>query len=135
MDTSSYSREPIRYPQLQVLDIIQEAVSIRAEYANRVLNQINTGCLRLAVMAGEYPWHCHPHSDELFLVVEGRLTIELANGRSLTLDPWQAVTLPAGVVHRTRADVRTVNLCLKNAETFASNSTGTPAGPATVQCD
>jgi mannose-6-phosphate isomerase-like protein (cupin superfamily) len=113
MDASSYTREPVQYPPLRVFDVTQEAGNIQSEYRNVVLNRINGGCLRLAVMTGEYPWHSHPHSDELFLVVQGRLTIELWDGRSLSLEPWQAVTIPAGTVHRTRAEVRTVNLCFE----------------------
>ena len=113
MDASSYTREPVQYPPLRVFDVTQEAANIQSEYRNVVLNRINGGCLRLAVMTGEYPWHSHPHSDELFLVVQGRLTIELWDGRSLSLEPWQAVTIPAGTVHRTRAEVRTVNLCFE----------------------
>jgi mannose-6-phosphate isomerase-like protein (cupin superfamily) len=113
MDADRYISEPVQYPPLRVFDVTQEAASIRSEYRNVVLNRINGACLRLAVMTGEYPWHSHPHSDELFLVVQGRLTIELADGRSLTLEPWQAVTIPAGTVHRTRAGVRTVNLCFE----------------------
>jgi mannose-6-phosphate isomerase-like protein (cupin superfamily) len=113
MDPSSYVSEPILYPSLRVFDVKQEAVDISTEYRNVVLNRMNGGCLRLAVMSGEYTWHSHPHSDELFLVVEGSLVIELSDGRSLTLGPWQAVTVPAGTVHRTRAEVRTVNLCFE----------------------
>jgi len=114
MDANSYAREPVQYPPLRVIDVMQEAVGIQSEYRNVVLNQVNDGCLRLAVMSGEYPWHRHPKSDELFLVVEGRLTIELADGRTLTLEPWQAITVPAGTVHRTRAETRTVNLCFED---------------------
>ena len=130
MDASSYIREPVQYPPLRIFDVTQEAASIRSEYRNVVLNRINGGCLRLAVMTGDYPWHSHPHSDELFLVVEGRLTIELSDGRSLTLDPWQAVTIPAGTVHRTRAEVRTVNLCFEElaAETVFLERDA-PGGP------
>lgn len=113
MDANSYVSEPVLYPSLRVLDVTQEAAGVSTEYRNVVLNRINGGCLRLAVMSGEYPWHSHPHSDELFLVVEGRLVIELSDGRSLTLGPWQAVTVPAGTVHRTRAEMRTVNLCFE----------------------
>lgn len=87
MDANSYVREPVQYPSLRVFDVTQEAAGIRAEYRNVVLNRINGGCLRLAVMSGEYPWHSHPQSDELFLVVEGCLVIELWDGRSLTLGP------------------------------------------------
>jgi mannose-6-phosphate isomerase-like protein (cupin superfamily) len=49
----------------------------------------------------------------LFLVVDGTLVIDLADGSELRLGPWQAVTVPAGVVHRTRAIGRTVNLCFE----------------------
>ena len=125
MDASSYIREPVQYPPLRIFDVTQEAASIRSEYRNVVLNRINGGCLRLAVMTGEYPWHSHPHSDELFLVVQGRLTIELSDGRSLTLEPWQAVTIPAGTVHRTRAEVRTVNLCFENTRPRPCSSSET----------
>jgi mannose-6-phosphate isomerase-like protein (cupin superfamily) len=71
---------------------------------------VNTSCVRLAVFHGEYRWHHHPTSDELFLVVEGRLEIDLVDGPTLALGPWQSVVVPAGVVHRTRAVGRTVNL-------------------------
>jgi mannose-6-phosphate isomerase-like protein (cupin superfamily) len=105
-----YQNEPVRYPALQILDITAETSAIEQRYKNIVLNQVNKHCLRLAVIQGEYPWHYHPHSDELFLVVEGRLLIDLTDGRELCLEPKQCVTIPANTVHRTRAEIRTVNL-------------------------
>jgi mannose-6-phosphate isomerase-like protein (cupin superfamily) len=111
---TDYVAEPIRFPPLTVVDIAAEAASVAAEYQNQVLSQVNTSCLRLAVMTGEYPWHRHPDSDELFIVVEGRLEIDLAEGPTLSLHPWQSVVVPAGTVHRTRAVGRTVNLCFEN---------------------
>ena len=108
-----YASEPVRYPPLVVVDIAAEAAAVTEQYRNQVLSQVNTSCLRLGVLAGEYPWHQHPHSDELFLVVEGRLEIELADGRTMRLGPWQSVVVPAGTVHRTRGAGRTVNLCFE----------------------
>jgi mannose-6-phosphate isomerase-like protein (cupin superfamily) len=109
----AYAGEPVRYPPLVVVDIATEAAAVTDEYRNQVLSQVNGSCLRLAVLTGEYPWHQHPRSDELFLVVEGRLEIELADGRTLGLGPWQSVVIPAGTVHRTRGVGRTVNLCFE----------------------
>ncbi|HEX6533678.1 MAG TPA: cupin domain-containing protein [Gemmatimonadaceae bacterium] len=83
-------------------------------YRNQVLSQVNASCLRLAVLSGDYPWHRHPRSDELFLVVEGILEIELADGRTLRLEAWQSAVVPAGTVHRTRGIGRTVNLCFED---------------------
>jgi mannose-6-phosphate isomerase-like protein (cupin superfamily) len=109
----AYAGEPVRYPPLVVVDIATESAAVTDEYRNLVLSRVNTSCLRLAVLTGEYPWHQHPQSDELFLVVEGRLEIELADGRTLGLGPWQSVVIPAGTVHRTRGVGRTVNLCFE----------------------
>ena len=111
----AYASEPVRFPPLEVVDIAREAAAVTEEYRNQVLNQVNTSCLRLAVLSGEYPWHQHPRSDELFLVMEGTFEIELADGRTLSLRPWQCVVVPAGVVHRTRGVGRTVNLCFEAA--------------------
>jgi mannose-6-phosphate isomerase-like protein (cupin superfamily) len=83
-------------------------------YRNLVLCQVNQHCLRLAVIEGQYPWHSHPASDELFLVLEGTLVIDLADHRELRLRPGQAVVVPAGIVHRTRGKGRTVNLCVED---------------------
>jgi len=115
----AYASEPVRYPPLVVVDIATEAASVSDQYRNQVLSQVNSSCLRLGVLAGDYPWHQHPQSDELFLVVEGRLEIELADGRTLNLGPWQSVVVPAGTVHRTRGVGRTVNLCF---ETLAAET-------------
>lgn len=105
-----YANESARYEPLVVVDIMAEQQRVRESYRNTVLNRVNTSCLRLAVFNGEYRWHHHPQSDELFLVVEGHLEIDLSDGRRLALKPWEAVVIPAGTVHRTRAIGRTVNL-------------------------
>jgi len=109
----AYAEEPVRFPALTVVDVAHEAAAVVGAYRNQVLSRVNASCLRLAVMTGQYPWHEHPHSDELFLVVEGELEIELADGRLLRLGPWQSAVVPAGTVHRTSCVGRCVNLCFE----------------------
>lgn len=109
----AYANEPVRHPPLVVVDLANEARAVTDDYRNLVLSQVNASCLRLGVLTGDYPWHQHPRSDELFLVMEGRLEIELADGRALSLKPWQSVVVPAGIVHRTRGVGRTVTLCFE----------------------
>ncbi|WP_158755753.1 cupin domain-containing protein [Dyella sp. S184] len=105
-----YSAQTARYAALTVVDVRAEQAAIAESYSNHVLVDINTDCMRLAVFEGEYRWHQHPDSDELFLVVAGTLQIDLAGGDRLELTEWQSVVIPAGTVHRTRAIGRTVNL-------------------------
>lgn len=82
---------------------------------NFELSQVNDHCLRIAVFEGEYRWHRHPDSDELFVVVEGALEIDLDEG-TVILGPGQAYRVAAGVRHRTRARERTVNLCFERGD-------------------
>jgi mannose-6-phosphate isomerase-like protein (cupin superfamily) len=112
----SYTKEPVRYPALQVVNLFAEGAAVVERYRNMVINRVNDSCLRLAVFDEAYRWHFHPTSDELFLVVDGCLAIELPGGRELRLEPWQCVTIPAMTHHRTRAVGRTVNLCFEKLE-------------------
>lgn len=101
-------------PPLAVVNLAAEGAASDGPYRNVVVNRVNESCLRLAAFEGEYPWHFHPGSDELFVVVAGTLEIDLPDGRTLSLRPWDAVTIPAGMVHRTRAVGRTVNMCFEH---------------------
>ena len=92
--------------------------SVDQSYKNFVLVNINNHCVRLAVMQGEFRWHQHPRSDECFLVVEGELEIDLADGRTFRLKPGEVFTIPAGVIHRTRSHARAVNLCFEDRNAY-----------------
>ena len=50
-------------------------------------------------MQGEFVWHQHADEDELFIVIRGRLTIQLRDGE-VALGPGELVVIPKGVEHR-----------------------------------
>ena len=108
-----YANEPVRHPALEVVDLAGEGAAVTEPYRNMVISRVNDSCLRLTVFEELYRWHYHPTSDELFIVVSGCLAIDLEGGREIRLQPWQCVTIPAGVRHRTRAVGRTTNLCFE----------------------
>jgi mannose-6-phosphate isomerase-like protein (cupin superfamily) len=105
-----YANESARFLAGVVVDVRSVAAGIADKYRNQVLVDVNGECLRLSVFEGEYRWHRHPGSDELFLVVAGELEIDFEGGEQVTLREWQCLVVPAGTVHRTRAVERTVNL-------------------------
>jgi mannose-6-phosphate isomerase-like protein (cupin superfamily) len=110
-----YSAEKAQFPALVAVDIGAQQADVTEAYRNQVLLDVNSHCLRMAVFEGEYRWHLHPDSDELFLVVAGALQIDLQDGNRIELGEWQCVVIPAGTVHRTRAIGRTVNLTFERA--------------------
>lgn len=93
---------------------------VHDDYANVSLGIVNDHEIRMSVMTEQFRWHSHPTSDETFLAVEGELVIEFEN-REVRVRPGQLVTVPAGVLHRTRpAGTRSVNLTFekKDAQTI-----------------
>ena len=95
---------------------------VHDDYFNISLCDVNEHEIRMSVMTEQFRWHRHPESDESFFGVDGELIIEFEDGE-VVLRPGQFVTVPAGVLHRTRpAGERSVNLTFerKNAETIFS---------------
>jgi mannose-6-phosphate isomerase-like protein (cupin superfamily) len=116
-DCLTHVEDPL-FPPLTIIDLKREAASVDQTYKNFVVFKVNNHCIRLAVMQGEFRWHQHPRSDECFLVLEGELEIDFADGQTVRLQPEEAFTIPAGTTHRTRAKVRTVNLCFEDAQAY-----------------
>ncbi len=116
-DTQEYpyvTRLDIAYEPLKVIDEKNIADACPHKWFNQTLCQVNGSVVRLGVVEGEYHWHKHTDDDEFFYVVEGQLLVDL-EGRTIELGPRQAVVVPKGVVHRTRAPHRTVILMVENA--------------------
>ena len=92
---------------------------VHDDYSNVSLGNVNDHEIRMSVMTEQFRWHRHPDSDEAFYGVDGELVIEFED-REVIVRPGQFVTVPAGVLHRTRpGGERSVNLTFerKNAET------------------
>jgi len=62
--------------------------------------------IKVAKVQGEFVWHHHTDTDELFWVVSGELQIEFET-HTVTLGPGEMIVVPRGVEHRPVADVET----------------------------
>ena len=65
----------------------------------RVVAQFNGHDVMVAKVRGEFVWHKHDDTDDFFLVLEGRLVIELRD-RSIELGPGELFVVRRGVEHR-----------------------------------
>lgn len=101
----------MEFAQGTKINITETTKNIR-EYTNFVLNEINDHVLRVAVIDGEFHWHKHEDSDEMFIVMEGELLIDFEDD-TVALLPGDVYTIPRNVMHRTRSRGRTVNLCFE----------------------
>jgi mannose-6-phosphate isomerase-like protein (cupin superfamily) len=102
--------------RLTVVDLRTQVDTLAVGLPSRTIAHANENCLKLSVYAGTGDWHRHFTTDEIFVVLEGELFLDVFEGETVAVGPQQVVTVPAGVVHRPRAEVRTVLLCFKPAE-------------------
>ncbi len=122
------TRLNILHGPLELIDVKALADACEFKWFNQTLCQVNGSVVRLGVFEGEYHWHKHDEDDEFFYVVEGVLLIDLeergpqrqvfvdgVQSRVVELSPGQGFVVPCGVVHRTRAQQRTVVLMVENA--------------------
>jgi len=68
----------------------------------RIVAETNGQKVMLVKVLGEFVWHSHADSDDLFLVLSGRLLIDLPD-ETITLEPGELVVVPRGIEHRPRA--------------------------------
>lgn len=103
-----------KYGPLEVADVGRMADECREPWWNQTVCRVNDSLVRLGVFLGEFHWHKHDREDEFFFVLEGELQLDF-EGRSERLLPRQGILVPRGVLHRTRALVRTVVLMTEAA--------------------
>jgi mannose-6-phosphate isomerase-like protein (cupin superfamily) len=80
------------------IDIQQKLALFSEHWSPKVVARLNDYEIKLVKLKGEFVWHTHADTDELFLVVEGSLTIQLREG-DVTLGPGQLYVVPRGVEH------------------------------------
>ena len=68
-------------------------------WSPRVIAEMNDYQFKLAKAEGEFVWHDHPETDEVFVIVEGTLEIEFRDGK-VKLDEGEMFVIPKGVEHK-----------------------------------
>ena len=116
------SREPI--------NLAEKLATFSEHYRPRTVGTFNGHDLLVVKLKGPFTWHRHDDTDDFFLVLKGRLRIELRD-RAIELGPGEIFIVPQGVEHRPVADEE-VHLLL--IEPTGTPNTGDPktAAPRTL---
>jgi mannose-6-phosphate isomerase-like protein (cupin superfamily) len=93
----------------------------------KIVAQVNNVYVKLVKLKGEFVWHRHEDEDELFLVLHGRMTVQMRGG-DVSIREGELVVVPRGVEHRPVAKEETAVLLLEPTSTL---NTGNVRGPRT----
>jgi mannose-6-phosphate isomerase-like protein (cupin superfamily) len=98
-------------------------------WSPRILARVNDWKVLVVKVAGEFVWHSHPDTDELFVVLDGDLDIHLRDAggseRVVALGAHDTFVVPRGVEHRPVSGGGARLLLMEPAETV---NTGDYAG-------
>lgn len=84
---------------IEVVNLADKLGRFSDHWNPRIVGRYNGNEVRVSKLKGEFVWHSHAETDELFLVLRGALTIEFRDGVR-TLGPGEFLVVPKGVEHR-----------------------------------
>jgi len=90
--------------------MIQKKINIRKKFAlfsdywsPKVIAEMNDYQVKIARVKGEFVWHNHEQTDEVFIVIEGKMKIEFRD-KTVLLEEGEMYVVPKGVDHKPFAD-------------------------------
>ncbi len=87
---------------MEVVNLKDKMQRVREYWSPKILGELNDTYVKAVKLRGEFVWHHHEREDELFLVVEGRLRMQLRDGNR-DLGPGEFIIVPRGVEHCPKA--------------------------------
>lgn len=110
------------------VNLAEKFRAVDGYFSPKIVGELNDYKLEVVKVRGEFVWHSHPDTDDFFLVVAGRLTIQLRD-RDIELNPGELFVVPRGVEHCPKADEETHVLLI---EPIGTPNTGDAGGSLTA---
>ena len=111
---------------MREINLAEKLASFSEHWQPRTVGQFNGHDLMVVKVKGEFVWHSHPDTDDFFLVLKGRLTIQMRDG-NVVLGPGEMFVVPKGLEHCPVAEEETHILLI---EPKGTPNTGDPATAA-----
>lgn len=89
--------------QENVINVKTKFEKVDGFWAPKIIAQMNDYHFKLAKFKGEFTWHDHADTDEVFFVLEGEMQISFRD-REVTLKEGELIVVPKGVEHKPHAE-------------------------------
>lgn len=93
------------------INLAHEFTRFDQVWAPKIVARYNDNEVRLVKTEGEWVWHRHDETDELFLILEGEFEMDFRDG-TVVVGPGEVLVVPRGVEHRPAARRGQVKLLL-----------------------
>ena len=100
------------------------AAALTELWSPRVVGEVDGAYIKVAKVQGSLTWHSHDHEDELFLVLKGRLRIEM-EADTVELGEGEMFVVPKGVRHNPVAEEECQLLLIERKSTLHTGTVAT----------
>jgi mannose-6-phosphate isomerase-like protein (cupin superfamily) len=83
---------------MPAINLGEKLAQFSEHFAPKIVATFNGHDVMVMKLKGEFVWHAHPDADDFFLVLKGRLRIQLRDG-DVELGPGELFVVPKGVEH------------------------------------
>jgi mannose-6-phosphate isomerase-like protein (cupin superfamily) len=111
------------------VNLAEKFALLPEHYRPGIVGYLNDYKLQIVKVKGPFVWHKHDDTDDFFLVIQGRLTIQLRD-RDIELQEGELFVVPRGVEHCPTADEETLVLLIEPRQT---PNTGDAGGELTAE--
>jgi mannose-6-phosphate isomerase-like protein (cupin superfamily) len=108
---------------VRAVNLSEKLASFTDHWAPKIVGRLNDYHLKLVKIKGEFVWHSHADTDELFLVLSGYMVIEFRD-QAIHLSEGEVLVVPKGVEHKPCASDECQILLIEPAGTANTGDTG-----------
>ena len=87
----------------QVINLQEKLTRFSEHWSPKIIAQMNDYHFKLVKVQGEFVWHDHPETDEVFIVLKGQLEIQFRDTKVL-LNEGEMFVVPKGTEHKPVAE-------------------------------
>ena len=112
-----------------VINFQEKLSKFSGHFSPKIIAQMNDYHFKVVKFSGDLVWHCHDETDEVFVVLRGKMSIQFRDGK-VDLSDGELVVVPKGLEHKPFAEKECHILLVEPAGTV---NTGNAGGDRTAE--
>ena len=116
---------------IKAINLKEKLSGFSDHWAPKIIARMNNYHFKVVKLQGEFVWHCHDETDEVFIVLEGEMSIAFRD-KSIALKAGEMLVVPRGEEHKPFAKKECKVMLVEPAGTI---NTGNSGGEMTAEND
>jgi mannose-6-phosphate isomerase-like protein (cupin superfamily) len=109
--------------QIKPINLAEKSAKFTDHWAPKIIAQMNDYHFKLVKFQGEFVWHSHDDTDEVFIILDGEMFIAFRDG-VVSLKAGEMIVVPKGIEHKPSAEKECRAMLVEPAGTINTGGAG-----------